>query len=140
MAQVLLVDDDPDLITRNEAVLVTAGHTVSAVSRPDECLEFVRKHPPDVVVIEAVLQGTPAGLDLARSLSDMSPALPLIVLSDLNRYLSARELAAQDRDGWLPVSRFLEKPVSPEVLADEIDHVLAAAPSRRRPDPARCPE
>jgi len=34
---------------------------------------------------------------------------------------------AQDRDGWIPVSRYLVKPVLADVLVDEIEHLLPAA-------------
>jgi len=39
--------------------------------------------------------------------------------------ISERDLATQDRDdGWMPVARFMEKPVAPEVLVYEVDHLL----------------
>ena len=66
-------------------------------------------------------------LDLARSLARQNPDLPLIMLSRCDEVLSAAERAAQDRDdGWMPVQRFMEKPVATDVLVYEVDHAAKA--------------
>jgi hypothetical protein len=79
-------------------------------------------------VLEAMLDGATAGFDLARTLAHDFPALPLIMLSRVDEVISDRELATQDRDdGWMPVARFMEKPVAPEVLVYEVDHLLPEA-------------
>ena len=128
MARILLVDDDAELVARNAAALEADGHTVTTASTTAEGLDAIRNGAPDVVVLEAMLDGATAGFDLARSLAHDFPVLPLIMLSRIDEVISARELASQDRDdGWLPVSRFMEKPVAPEVLVYEVDHLLPVA-------------
>ena len=128
MARILLVDDDAELVARNAAALEADGHTVTTASTTAAVLDAIRRGAPDVVVLEAMLDGATAGFDLARSLAHDFPALPLIMLSRVDEVISARELASQDRDdGWLPVKRFMEKPVSPEVLVYEVDHLLPVA-------------
>jgi hypothetical protein len=88
----------------------------------------VRGGVPDVVVLEAMLDGGTAGFDLARTLAREFPALPLIMLSRVDETISEQDLATQDRDdGWMPVARFMEKPVAPEVVVYEVDHLLPAA-------------
>ena len=77
--------------------------------------------------MEAVLGGKLAGLDLARSLAQDHPDLPLIMLTRADDLLSSEQLDSQDRDGWIPVRRYLEKPVLDDVLAYEIDHLLPEA-------------
>ena len=128
MARILLVDDDAGVVARNAAALDADGHAVSTAATSAQALDFVRRGTPDVVVLEALLDGGMAGFDLARKLAREFPALPLIMLSRVDEVISARELAAQDRDGgWMPVQRFMEKPVSPEVLVYEVDHLLPVA-------------
>jgi CheY-like chemotaxis protein len=123
MAHILLVDDDADLVARNAAALEAATASTTA-----EGLDAVRHGAPDVVVLEAMLDGAMAGFELARTLARDFPTLPLIMLSRVDEYISDRELATQDRDdGWMPVQRFMEKPVSPDVLVYEVDHLLPAA-------------
>ena len=86
------------------------------------------RRPPDLVVLEAMLDGGLAGFDLARTLAKEFPALHLIMVIRVDEHLSAKERAAQDRDdGWMPVDRFMEKPLSPDVLVYEVDHIVGAA-------------
>jgi twitching motility two-component system response regulator PilH len=128
MAHILLVDDDPDLVARNTAALEADGHAVATAATTAEGLAAARRDTPDVVVLEAMLDGSTAGFDLARTLAHDFPALPLIMLSRVDEVISDRELATQDRDdGWMPVARFMEKPVAPEVLVYEVDHLLPEA-------------
>jgi len=125
MARILLVDDDAAVVARNAAALKADGHAVMTAATTAQGLDAVRREAPDLVVLEAMLDGATAGFDLARTLAREFPALPLIMLSRVDEVISDRELATQDRDdGWMPVQRFMEKPVSPEVLVYEVDHLL----------------
>jgi DNA-binding response OmpR family regulator len=128
MARILLVDDDAALVARNTAALEADGHAVATASTMAQGLDAARRGAPDMVVLEAMLDGATAGFGLARTLAREFPELPLIMLSRVDEVISARELAAQDRDdGWMPVARFMEKPVAPEVLVYEVDHLLPVA-------------
>ncbi len=128
MARILLVDDDAGVVARNAAALEADGHAVSTAASTAEGLDVVRHGRPDLVVLEALLDGGTAGFDLARRIARDFPELPLIMLSRVDEVISERELATQDRDdGWMPVARFMEKPVSPEVLVYEVDHLLPLA-------------
>ncbi len=128
MARILLVDDDTALVARNAAALEADGHAVATAATTAEGLAAARRDLPDVVVLEALLDGTTAGFDLARTLARDFPTLPLIMLSRVDEVISGPELAMQDRDGgWMPVARFMEKPVSPDVLVYEVDHLIPGA-------------
>ena len=73
MAHILLVDDDADLVARNRAALEADGHRVTAASTTTDGLSAARRDTPDLVVLEALLDGATAGVDLAR---DARPRLP----------------------------------------------------------------
>lgn len=127
MAHIHIVDDDPISVANTTEAIETGGHSVSSSSTPAEAALFMRTEMPDLVVLEAVLGGKLSGLELARSLAEEHPELPLIMLTRADELLSDEQLASQDRDGWIPVSRYLEKPVLTDVLVDEIDHLLPEA-------------
>jgi CheY-like chemotaxis protein len=127
MAHILLVDDDPIAVATNTEAIETDGHSVSSTSTTADAIRFVRNDPPDLVVMEAVLGGKFGGLDLARVLASDYPDLPLIMLTQADQRLTNHELATQDEEGWIPVRRYLEKPVLTDVLVDEIDHLLPEA-------------
>jgi len=126
MANILLVDDDPAVVADNVAALEADGHTVTAVPTTWEAFTVINGGLPDLVVMEAMLDGKFAGFDLARTLAHEYHELPLIMLTRADEFLSQAELDRQDCDGWLPVARYMEKPVAPDVLAYEVDHILEA--------------
>jgi DNA-binding response OmpR family regulator len=129
MARILVVDDDADLVARNVVALEAGGHAVAVAETTSEALTVARQKRPDAVVLEALLDGGQAGFDLARSLAFEFPALPLLMLTRADEVLTPGELRAQDHDdGWIPVGRYLQKPVMPDVLIYELDHLL------RKPD------
>lgn len=126
MAEVLLIDDDCGELTRDAAVLTAQGHSVRSFPELAAGLAALRSAPPDVLVLEPMAAGTPAdGLAAVRTVAREFPVLPLIALTRMDDHLDAAELARQDVDGWLPVLRFIRKPVAAEVLVDEVDHALA---------------
>jgi DNA-binding response OmpR family regulator len=128
MARILLVDDDPNVVASNKSALEASGHAVTSASTTTEARAAISRETPDLVVLEAMLDGGLAGFDLARSLAHDNPELPLIMLSRVDEHLSGKERASQDRDdGWMPVARFMEKPLAPEVLVYEVDHLAKAA-------------
>jgi len=125
MAKILLVDDDLTLVSRHRAMLKGRGHSVIVVTSPAQAMAAVRAQVPDLVVLEALFEGKLSGLDLARELATSHPDLPLIMLTCADELISKAKIATQDHDGWLPVARYLEKPVMEDVLADEVEHLLA---------------
>jgi CheY-like chemotaxis protein len=127
MAHILIVDDDPVSVASNAAAIETLGHSVSASSTTAEATEAIRREVPDLVVLEALLDGDFSGIDLARSIAEDHPDLPLIMLTRADEEMSPEELASQDRDGWIPVNRYLAKPVLTDVLAYEVEHLLPEA-------------
>ncbi len=127
MPEILLVDDDAEVVARNAAALKAAGHTVTTAATSAQALAAIDGHKPDLVVLEAMLDGALGGFDLARTLARQYPNLPLVMLTRVDEFISDPERARQDRDGgWIPVQRFMEKPVAPEVLIYEVDHLLPA--------------
>lgn len=127
MAHILLVDDDPEVAASSAETIETLGHSVELTSTPAEAAEAVERRAPDLVVLEAILGGEFAGIELAKELAETHPDLPLLMLTRAGEKLTPDELSRQDRDdGWLPVDRYLDKPVLDEVLAYEVEHLLPA--------------
>lgn len=125
MTRVLLVDDDAAAATPERAAMIAAGFEVEVATTTHEALEALRHGAPDAVVLEGLLDGGRGGFELARTLSTTHPDLPLVMVTRADETLTPDERAEQDRDdGWLPVHRYLEKPVIPEVLASEVEHLL----------------
>ena len=81
MANILLVDDDQQLVSDVKASLEADGHTVAAVPTTWEAFKVIEKGLPDLVIMEAMLDGKFAGFDLAKTLAHEYPDLPLMMVT-----------------------------------------------------------
>jgi len=125
MPHVLIIDDDSRALALNEAALASGGYTTCTAGSADEGRRALFASPTDLLILEPLVPGSYDGFALVRQIAADHPRLPIIVLTRADEQLSASVRDAQDRDGgWLPVHRYLEKPVEPEVVRDEVDHVL----------------
>ena len=123
MAQILLVDDDQDLIEMNKTVLIQRGHQVTVAYSAAEARQIAKANLPDIAVLDVMMEDKTAGFELARHLHEMSPTLPLLMLTGIRKEMQLGYSFEPD-ETWLPVSKFLEKPVNPRILADEVETLL----------------
>jgi DNA-binding response OmpR family regulator len=123
MAYILLVDDDQDLVEMNKTVLTQRGHDVAVAYSAAEARKTAQAKTPDLSVLDVMMEDKTAGFDLARSLHELSPSMPMIMLTGIRKEMQLGYSFEPD-ETWLPVSRFIEKPVNPRVLADEVDKLL----------------
>lgn len=124
MAQILLVDDDQDLIEMNRTVFAQRGHTVKVAYSSAEAQKIAQAEEPDLAVLDVMMEDKTAGFDLARRLHALYPTMPMIMLTGISKEMKLG-YSFQPDETWLPVSKFLEKPVNPRVLADEADKLLS---------------
>lgn len=119
MANILIIDDDPQVLAANAAALAAGGHAVRTASGWTVGRAAIVEAAPDLVVFEPLVEGAAEPLERVRRLAAAYPAIPIIVLTRTVLH------DGHDRDGgWLPVHRYMEKPVAPEVLHYEVDHLL----------------
>jgi DNA-binding NarL/FixJ family response regulator len=101
-ARVLIVDDHPlvrlalaDLVNR-EPDLVCCGEA----GTPDEALKAMAERRPDAVVLDLRLKHAD-GLDLIKTLQAQFPAVPLLVVSQLDESLYAGRALRSGARGYL---------------------------------------
>jgi CheY-like chemotaxis protein len=125
MAQILLVDDDQDLIEMNKTVLAQRGHNVAVAYSATEAQTTAQSNQPDLAVLDVMMEEKTAGFELARKLHSQYPSMPMIMLTGISKEMSLGYSFEPD-ETWLPISKFMEKPVNPRVLADEIEKILSS--------------
>ena len=130
MAKILLVDDDVDLVSMNRVILERKGHQVTAAYSAQEAREALGKARPDVAVLDVMMESVSAGFELAREVHQKHPDLPMIILSGVHAATGVPFRFEPDGD-WLPVLKFLDKPVEPSRLAGEIESVLNAPKTKK---------
>lgn len=120
-SRILLVDDEPGLLKMAGAYLGRLGFAVTTASTTDKAWEEMEAAPADIAV--AVLDASMSGLsmdELATRMLNASPSLRILTSSGYPVDISALESAAPGR------VEFLQKPFTPEMLANAIRRLLAA--------------
>ncbi len=120
---VLLVDDDADLNEINKITLERAGFTVLVAYNSDQAILLATESLVDVAVLDVIMDTPTEGFELARKLrqNEKTKRIPLLMLTSVNTHNeeigSFVRFSDRDRDHtWLPVDRFLDKPVKSEDL------------------------
>ncbi|ETW92920.1 MAG: hypothetical protein ETSY2_52315, partial [Candidatus Entotheonella gemina] len=101
-AQVLLVDDHP-IVRQGMARLIDRQDDLSVCAEVEsiaEALTTVDRMPPDVAVVDLMLEGG-SGIDLIRSLHLQHPALPILVLSMHEERLYAERVLRAGARGYM---------------------------------------
>jgi len=123
--RILVAEDEPDIAEILRFNLERAGYDIELAAAGDAALEQVRRHPPDLLLLDLMLPGLD-GLELAR-LVKRDPAtakVPIVMLTakgeEVDRIVGF-ELGADD---------YIPKPFSPREVVLRIRAVL-----RRRQEP-----
>ena len=78
MARVLVIDDDEEIRTIVEHMLVWAGHQVEAALDGAEGLRLFGKRPPDLVLTDINMPGLD-GHDVIAAIRVLHPEVPIIL-------------------------------------------------------------
>jgi DNA-binding response OmpR family regulator len=117
MSRILVVDDEPAIVTVVRERLEREGFTVRAVASGEEALAHLDTDPADLVVLDVMLPGID-GFEVLRRLRGAGCQVPVIVLTardeDVDKIVGL-ELGADD---------YLVKPFNPRELSARIRAVL----------------
>jgi CheY-like chemotaxis protein len=130
---VLLVDDDVDLLEINRITLEGAGFEVLTAENGEEAMKIATTRRVDAAVLDVMMTTPTEGFLLARAMrqDERTKQIPLLMLTSVNAENEAQgssfRFTDRDRDAqWLPVDRFVDKPVKPEDLVSMV-RTLAGA-------------
>jgi len=129
---VLIVDDDPDFVEVSRIVLEREGYVVLSASDGDAGLETLRKHHPDLVVLDVMMNSLLEGLNATwtiRADEDLR-ATPILMVSSIASSEYAEHFPT---DEYVPVDNFLSKPIPPDKLLQEVRRLLSSHGGQRRP-------
>ncbi len=129
--RILVVDDDPALTEALTAVFESVGYVVDTASRPEEAVRRAAEETPDLIVLDVMLVCGTEGFHLAYAFraDQRLKDVPIIMLTAIHQRAPFRFSAESDGD-YLPVDRFLEKPVDPALLLNEVSAVLGKMQAR----------
>ena len=123
MANILVVDDDPDFVKVTSKVLERAGYVVKSAPNGAQALKAMRAAPPDLVLLDIMMSYVLDGLDVSREMAE-DPALkgiPVIMVTSLT---GVKGTDMFPTDEYVPADDWLAKPVAPEVLLARVSQAL----------------
>ena len=122
MAEVLVVDDDPDIRMLVAFALEDSGYTVRQASDGEKALAALEAKAPDAMVLDVMMPGTD-GFGVLRGMKArrLAPNTKVILLT----------CKTEERDhlrGWeLGADEYLTKPFDPEELVARVQWLLRSS-------------
>jgi len=130
MAKILVIDDDPDIVTAVQMVLENGGHQVISASSGKQGLERIKAENPQLSVLDVMMESHTEGFELAIKLHSPDPAsewkafrnIPILMLTAIH---STTPLRYEPDIDYLPVELFVDKPIDPDDLLGKVNWILA---------------
>ena len=123
--KILIIDDDDDIVYTMRLPLEAAGYQVFRAASSEEGLQKVKEINPNLILLDVMMESTTAGFQVSLTLRSSDPAseyaayrnIPILMITAIHTTTPLR--FAPDKD-YLPVDAFLEKPIDPKVLLEEV--------------------
>jgi CheY-like chemotaxis protein len=128
-AKILIVDDDVDLTKAMQIILESSDYTVLAVADREEGMERIRADKPDLAILDVMMSTWEDGFEMARELKK-DPELknmPVLILTAVKDRTGIDFKSTAGDPTWCPVDGFLDKPVEPDQLLEEVQKLLPEA-------------
>ena len=124
--KILIVDDDLDILAALSAILTNFGYDVVSAESKKEGLEKLISAKPDIAVLDVMMETSQAGFELTREIREISgfEELPIIMLTSVGDETGVNFQAAMSDSDWLPADSYIEKPIEPDELLEEIQTLL----------------
>jgi two-component system, NtrC family, response regulator HydG len=113
----LLIDDEPDMLSGFARILSLTGHRVATSTQPERIRQLLDEHTPDVVLTDLRMPRLD-GLGVLRATVEHAPDIPVIVLTAHGTVDSAVQLL---KEGAFD---YLTKPVARDKLIDTVERAL----------------
>jgi CheY-like chemotaxis protein len=124
MSRILIIDDDPDFTDATRIILQHHGYEVLNAGDGEEGLQAVRKHKPDLIILDVVMSSVLDGLNVSRRLHDDPEHrdIPILMVTSI---ANTDYAALFPTDEYIHIRGFLTKPVSAETLLEQVRKFLA---------------
>lgn len=124
--KILIVDDDKDLLLALQAILENGNYNVNSATNKKEGWELLKEDPPDLIMLDVMMDTSHEGFEMAREIKK-DPALkeiPILMLTSISDVTGVNFRAAASDPNWLPADGYLDKPVEPEELLENVKNLI----------------
>jgi two-component system alkaline phosphatase synthesis response regulator PhoP len=128
---ILIVDDDRDLVNSMRIVLQSKHYRIRTAHTGKEGFDRIVEKIPALIILDVMMATDTDGFDLAFKLKHQERYrdIPILMLTSFPRKMAEE---GPDKfqhilgEEW-PVSRFMEKPIDPDVLLTTVAQLLNPA-------------
>lgn len=123
MTTILIVDDDPDLVTVCRSILQAEGYQVLDAQNGNQALKVMRRERPDLVLLDIMMTTILDGLSVSEEMQ-ADPELrdvPIIMISSIT---DTQFAAMFPTDEYVHMDAWISKPIHPEDLLKKITQCL----------------
>lgn len=138
--RILMVDDDPDFVEGMRLLLEAHGYRIFQVTSGREALEKIDQIKPELIILDIMMESEIAGFEMAYHLRNPAAGAPYAAFFDVPILMltgmgerKQMSFAPQTNVAFLPVDAYLEKPVDPDRLLNEIAALLQAVKRPLKP-------
>lgn len=116
---ILLVEDEPSILSMTTLILKRLGYTVLSASTPGEAMRLAERHPGEIhMLMTDVIMPEMNGRDLAKNILDLYPNMKRLFMSGYTADVIAHH-------GVLDKGvNFIQKPFSIKALSEKIRMIL----------------
>jgi len=120
--RILIVDDDPDVLTSIEAAFEPTGAVLDTASNGNKAVELAEKNQPDLVILDMMLPGR-SGFLVLEKIKARKPrnSKPMVIMITGNQGARHKMYAET-----LGVSEYFTKPVKMDRLLTTAERLLGA--------------
>ena len=123
LSRILVLDDDPGTCRFMQELLTRPDREIETSLDPEQALSRVRIKPFDLVISDLKLNARLDGIDVLRSVRDLTPGTPVIIVTGFGELEKAVEAV---REGAFD---FVSKPFNISELKGLVERALQKAPA-----------
>ncbi|MGD0110710.1 MAG: response regulator [Armatimonadota bacterium] len=130
--RVLLVDDDVDFLNAVRLTLEAAGYDVVSAHTGEHAIKLLREAPVEVAILDLMMEEPDSGIAVAHFLRRQPEmrGIPVILATAVTEKTGFRvSLDDPDDRDWLQVDAWVDKPVDPQTLLQEVGRLTRARQS-----------
>lgn len=126
---ILIVDDDPDILSTLEILLIANGYKVFSADNSKTALEIYQREQPDAVATDLMMEEMDSGFMLNYHIKKTAHgrSIPVIMMTAAAHVTGYKfDAYTTDEKEWLKCDALLNKPISVDMLIAKIDSFYEA--------------
>ncbi|MFV1976919.1 MAG: response regulator transcription factor [Candidatus Scalindua sp.] len=130
--KILIIDDDPDIVEAMRMPLEANAYNVITANSGNVGLQRAKDEIPDLIILDVMMETDTEGFHVAYTLRSEEPDteykncrnIPILMITAISQK-KGMHFSLEKDDTFLPVDGFIEKPIQPKDLLEQVAELLA---------------